>query len=271
MRKKQIRFTLIELLVVIAIIAILAGMLLPALSSVKAIGASADCKSKLKGIYMACLMYSNDYAGWLPGNYHAFKEMGDPDVLGPYIGLSTSTERNSQVGLIVIDKTFGCAAIKEDTWFYKSALNRDSRYKLRAISHLTGNGTYYPRNLNEFGKPNMKNNKGECIAPSPSRCFYWGDAGDCTQVNGQGCFSYGWAHTWTCYYKPLAGASYTAFRHNQKMNFSTLGGDIRQAKGWYNMSDAAFWQQLGLRKQDNWKVGTRTAWNLDRAESTIWY
>ena len=65
MRSKSKNFTLIELLVVIAIIAILAGMLLPALNNAREQGRSASCKNHLKTFGTGALMYIDDNDGWI--------------------------------------------------------------------------------------------------------------------------------------------------------------------------------------------------------------
>ena len=61
-------FTLVELLVVIAIIAVLASLLLPALSKAKEMGRRTACLNNLKQLSLASAMYTSDNDGWLPPN-----------------------------------------------------------------------------------------------------------------------------------------------------------------------------------------------------------
>lgn len=66
---KKRGFTLIELLMVIAIIAILAGLLLPALSKAREKGRQAVCINNARQLTLAFVMYTQDYDGCFPPAY----------------------------------------------------------------------------------------------------------------------------------------------------------------------------------------------------------
>ena len=87
------QFTLIELLVVIAIIAILAAMLLPALSAARERARNSSCINKLKQLGLACTFYADDHDGWIPTNhlgYHSNNSIQSDDTRLSYMLLKGS-------------------------------------------------------------------------------------------------------------------------------------------------------------------------------------
>jgi prepilin-type N-terminal cleavage/methylation domain-containing protein len=101
---KRKGFTLVELLVVIAIIALLMGILMPALSRVRQLAFRMTCGTNLSGIGKAMLIYANDYEDELP------RAGGRTSEWGP-VANWMATSRYEAFGVSPTDNSGGLASI----------------------------------------------------------------------------------------------------------------------------------------------------------------
>ena len=144
--KRMKSFTLIELLVVIAIIAILAGILLPALNRAREKAHAVSCQSNIKQIMTGVISYTMDYNDYLPlANQAAEVQSGAgrnelywiseiyPYVTGKSYPLPLAAD-------FTLAKVFNCAAAKPEEVWKKNGITWSS-YGYPAIF---GELRYYP-------------------------------------------------------------------------------------------------------------------------------
>ena len=173
-------FTLIELLVMIAIIAILAGMLLPALNTVREKARAINCMANYSSVAKAIAMYVGDNKDTLPPYYAANTNpwvtgeplkififgQGDNGMLTPYIGSISKITSTRAFGSISPNgnrEILSCPSkiSRNDKWVNSSAVNERLRFGDGAKNGcLKLSRILYPSQLMHIGEPDPMETSG---------------------------------------------------------------------------------------------------------------
>ena len=222
MRKKQ-KFTLIELLIVIAIIAILAGMLLPALSRARETAKSASCKSNLKQIALGHEQYAMDNDGYTTWGYN--KGLTFWYYLYPYLAGGRYPDRTAKEPIHI--KLAVCPSAK-----YKYMYTGNGDYAVGSYGYNAKACVDNPKATRYiFGywssKPSYPNKKSDARNPSSQFAFADGRV----NITAENSVSYWGPETYPNASPDTLDANEDVkLRHNNTVNAAFFDGHVDQKK-----------------------------------------
>ena len=226
--KRRTYFTLIELLIVISIIAILAGMLLPALKQARNSARKISCTNQLRQIGTSLHLYTMDYSDYIPGYY---PEYNVTETKRRWVALLAPYAKTAVLWVCPGSRDYGkkeVAGLRQ----YKD-MSRSEVYSLLSQCQTIGINAYGGVNSNRaFGYTYYKITS----IKYTSRLIYAGDAtGGDTAIYGErrnpNQLLYVLPYIW-----PDSNASYYP-HHNGTVNLLFIGGNAesfppQEIKAW---------------------------------------